>query len=262
MRRVLSAHGCRMVLNINDTDILTQKARGCYRIAGKTLDVKGVPEMRAPRDPTKTVIFTCPALKSIVVLRLKGVISFMWYWIVMFVLAAGSIAMLSVSFISIKKRNDRAVYAGGGGRRGYGPDDDEEIPDAPRRRRRREEDDLRGQDERPRRKKKRQWKIILEDIDSWDKYTFTFYDTVGIGRGKDGSMYEKYLPVAGDGRVSKIHCVIIRRGDKLYLKDEGSRNGTYLNGERLDGPAVIQRDDIIGVGETRFEVQRILRESE
>ena len=75
-------------------------------------------------------------------------------------------------------------------------------------------------------------------------------------------MYEKYLPVAGDGRVSKIHCVIIRRGDKLYLKDEGSRNGTYLNGERLDSPAVIQRDDIIGVGETRFEVQRILRESE
>ena len=66
----------------------------------------------------------------------------------------------------------------------------------------------------------------------------------------------------GDGRVSKIHCVIIHRGDKLYLKDEGSRNGTYLNGERLDGPVVIQRDDIIGVGETRFEVQRILRESE
>ena len=219
MCRVLSAHGCRMVLNINDTDILTQKARGCYRIAGKTLDVNGVPEMRAPRDPTKNVIFTCPALKSIVVLRLKGVISFMWYWIVMFVLAAGSIAMLSVSFISIKKRNDRAVYAGSGGRRG-------------------------------------------EDIDTWDKYTFTFYDTIGIGRGKDGSMYEKYLPVSGDGRVSKIHCVIIRRGDKLYLKDEGSRNGTYLNGERLDSPAVIQRDDIIGVGETRFEVQRILRESE
>ena len=49
--------------------------------------VNCVPGMRAPRDPTKTVIFTCPALKSIVVLRLKGVISFMWYWIVMFVLA-------------------------------------------------------------------------------------------------------------------------------------------------------------------------------
>ena len=213
------------------------------------------------RDSTKTVISTCPSVKSIVVLRLKGVISFMWYWIVMFVLAAGSIAMLAGSFISIKKRNDRAVYAGGG-RRGYVRNDDEDISDAPRRGRRGEEDYPREREDRPRRKKKRQWKIVLEDIDSWDKYTFTFYDTVGIGRGKDGSMYEKYLPVSGDGRVSKLHCVIIHRGDKLYLKDEGSRNGTYLNGERLDGPTVIQRDDIIGVGETRFEVQRILRESE
>lgn len=185
----------------------------------------------------------------------------MWYWIVMFVLAAGSAAMLAVSFSSIKKRNDRAVYVGGG-RRSHAYDDGEEDYDPPRRERRREETRRQEREERPRRKKRRQWKIVLEDIDSWDKYTFTFYETVGIGRGKDGSMYEKYLPVAGDGRVSKIHCVIIHRGDKLYLKDEGSRNGTYLNGERLDGPVVIQRDDIIGVGETRFEVQRILRESE
>ena len=76
------------------------------------------------------------------------------------------------------------------------------------------------------------------------------------------ALYEKYLPIIGDGRVSKLHCAIIHRGDKLYLKDEGSRNGTYLNGERIDRPVVIQRDDIIGIGETRLEVQRILRESE
>ena len=111
----------------------------------------------------------------------------MWYWILMFALAAGCIAMLAVSFHSIKKRSDRAVYAGGG-RHGYGYGGDEDDPDVPQRRRRREEDDLREREERPRRKKKRLWKIILEDIDSWDKYTFTFYDTVGSGRGKDGSM--------------------------------------------------------------------------
>ena len=74
-------------------------------------------------------------------------------------------------------------------------------------------------------------------------------------------MYEKFLPIIGDGRVSKLHCAVIRRGDKLYLKDEGSRNGTYLNGVRIDRPVVIQRDDIIGIGETRLEVQKILRES-
>ena len=188
----------------------------------------------------------------------------MLYWIIMIVLALGCAGMLAGTFISIKKRKSESAQARRRGRRQTDQDyDAEEDYSGARRRTARQSVPPRDEpEEKPRRKKKRQWKIILEDIDSWDKYTFTFYDTVGIGRGKDGSMYEKYLPVAGDGRVSKIHCVIIRRGDKLYLKDEGSRNGTYLNGERLDGPAVIQRDDIIGVGETRFEVQRILRESE
>ena len=188
----------------------------------------------------------------------------MWYWIVMFILIAGSIGMLGVSFSSIKKNKAAAAAASRNGRRRRRDEDaeEEEEYDVPLRRRRRQETEPEEEQERRPRKKKRQWKVILEDIDSWDKYSFTFYDSVGIGRGKDGSMYEKYLPVTGDGRVSKIHCVIIHKGDKLYLKDEGSRNGTYLNGERLEGPVVIQRDDIIGVGESRFEVQRILRESE
>ena len=47
---------------------------------------------------------------------------------------------------------------------------------------------------------------------------------------------------------------------KAYVKGPG--NGTYLNGVRIDRPMEIQRDDIIGVGETRLEVQRILRESD
>ena len=187
----------------------------------------------------------------------------MWYWIVMFILIAGSIGMLGVSFSSIKK--NRAIAGAQADsrrrrRRRTADDLDEDDYDAPSRRRRPGQDA--EEQQRRQRKKKRQWKIILEDIDSWDKYSFTFYDTVGIGRGKDGSMYEKYLPIMGDGRVSKIHCAIIHRGDKLYLKDEGSRNGTYLNGERIDRPVVLQRDDIIGIGETRLEIQRVLRESE
>ena len=118
----------------------------------------------------------------------------MWYWIVMFILIAGSIGMLGVSFSSIKK--NKAIAAAreeGGGRRRRRRDEEEEEDayDAPPRRRRRPEQEPEEQPQKRQRRKKRQWKILLEDIDSWDKYTFTFYDTVGIGRGKDGSMYEK-----------------------------------------------------------------------
>lgn len=184
----------------------------------------------------------------------------MWYWIIMFLLAAGCAGMLAGTFISMKKRKSQSAPSRRKGRRS--PEEDEELYDEPRRpayqpSRRREEPSSKSG-----RKKKRQWKIILEDIDSWEKFSFVFYDTVGIGRGREGKMYEKYLPLTEDKRVSKAHCVIVRRGDQLYLKDEGSRNGTFLNGQRIEGPAELQKDDIIGVGGTRLEVQRVLRESE
>ena len=56
--------------------------------------------------------------------------------------------------------------------------------------------------------------------------------------------------------------MIIQRDDCLYLMDDGSKNGTYLNGILVDRPTEIQREDVIGVGETRLEILRILRESE
>ena len=76
----------------------------------------------------------------------------------------------------------------------------------------------------------------MEDLDTWQKYSFIFYDEVGIGRAKRNDNYEKYLPLHEDGRVSKQHCVIIQRGDCLYLMDDGSKNGTYLNGILVDRP--------------------------
>ena len=193
----------------------------------------------------------------------------MLYWVIIGILIAAIIAVIFFTISKLlKEKKDYNQFE----RRYHSEDDyDDDYDD--------EEDDDEEEDDyepeprcRPVREQaerrtssapaKRRWKIILEDIDSWEKYSFTFCDSVGIGRGKDGSMYERYLPLTSDGRISKLHCVIIHKNDKLYVKDEDSRNGTYLNGVRIDRPMEIQRDDIIGVGETRLEVQRILRESD
>lgn len=107
---------------------------------------------------------------------------------------------------------------------------------------------------------KKQWKIILENLDTWEKSSIIFYDNIGIGRSRTNSEFEKYMSVQDDPRVSKLHCAIIRKEDKLYLKDMGARNGTFLNGKMIKTPIVIQKDDIIGVGGTKIEVKKILRE--
>ncbi len=55
-------------------------------------------------------------------------------------------------------------------------------------------------------------------------------------------------------RVSKRHCQLNRDQGVLKVRDLGSRNGTYLNGERIN-EAVIQPGDYIGVGPITFILQ-------
>ncbi len=49
-------------------------------------------------------------------------------------------------------------------------------------------------------------------------------------------------------RVSRNHAQISRDGDTLTLEDLGSRNGTRLNGAKIDGPTTVKSGDEIGVG--------------
>jgi len=108
--------------------------------------------------------------------------------------------------------------------------------------------------------KKLRWKIILTDPDTLEDYEYIFYDSIGIGRTKNLTDYEEFLMV-NDSRVSKVHCAIVSRNDKLFLRDEGSRNHTFLNGKKLQRPAVIQKDDVIIIGGTRLEIVKIFRET-
>lgn len=199
----------------------------------------------------------------------------MWYWIVMGILIFVAVLLIVIIVVALtkgKKTQDSYDY-------------DEDYEDDL------EEDDYEYEEEyrQPRRVKeaeqrreipeqttpfpasheqesvvkgpvKKQWKLILENLDTWEKFDFIFYDNIGIGRSRNSSEFERFLSVQDDPRVSKLHCAIIRKEDKLYLKDMGSRNGTYLNGHRIQQPIVIQRDDVIGIGETKIEVRKVLRE--
>jgi transcriptional regulator with PAS, ATPase and Fis domain/pSer/pThr/pTyr-binding forkhead associated (FHA) protein len=53
-----------------------------------------------------------------------------------------------------------------------------------------------------------------------------------------------------DERVSRDHCTLEVTPDGVKLRDLGSRNGTWLNGKRLDAPAVLARGDQLAVGES------------
>jgi DNA-binding NtrC family response regulator len=54
-----------------------------------------------------------------------------------------------------------------------------------------------------------------------------------------------YIP---DARISAQHARITRSGKTLHIVDLGSRNGTFVNGRRTDGPTRLVEGDLVMVG--------------
>ena len=59
--------------------------------------------------------------------------------------------------------------------------------------------------------------------------------------------------------VSRRHLRIFYSGWKICIEDLGSRNGTWLNRKRVEGPTIIERGDIIefGAGGPRLTVEDV-----
>ncbi|MGQ9604676.1 MAG: FHA domain-containing protein [Thermogutta sp.] len=87
----------------------------------------------------------------------------------------------------------------------------------------------------------------------------------------NGKFAGKAIPVAGPkffiGRaedcqlrpaselVSRHHCVIIVEGDYVAVRDFGSKNGTYVNGQRVRGEIMLKDGDTLTVGVLEFTVR-------
>ena len=61
--------------------------------------------------------------------------------------------------------------------------------------------------------------------------------------------------LADDKSVSGLHCTIIVRGDALFVKDENSSNGTFLNNVKLTEEQTIKSGDVLEIGRRKFQVQ-------
>lgn len=57
-------------------------------------------------------------------------------------------------------------------------------------------------------------------------------------------------------QVSKSHIELVREGDQIFLQELGSTNGTFINGQRVTGRALLRDGDIIHLAAKEFRFGR------
>ncbi len=71
--------------------------------------------------------------------------------------------------------------------------------------------------------------------------------TLKLGRSESNAI------VLHDDAASRRHAIIQRAEmGELYLLDLGSRNGTFVNGQRVSTPVVLKDNDEIAIGDYRM----------
>ena len=74
-------------------------------------------------------------------------------------------------------------------------------------------------------------------------------EPLSIGRSREAD-----IPLLDD-KVSRVHCGIRLSDGKFYLKDLKARNGTFVNGQRVEDTVEIKAGDRIQIGSTIFVLE-------
>ncbi len=69
-----------------------------------------------------------------------------------------------------------------------------------------------------------------------------------IGRAEDCHLRP------GSELISRHHCALLVEDGYIAVRDFGSKNGTYVNDERVAGERELKNGDLLTVGALRFEV--------
>ncbi len=99
---------------------------------------------------------------------------------------------------------------------------------------------------------KKLYYLSLQNIDKPGvSYKVPIKEVIHIGRmGRD-------INITDDGTVSKAHCDIILRGEILYIKDVGSKNGTRYQNTLVSDETPMVNGGIVKIGKSHYRVELI-----
>ncbi len=90
--------------------------------------------------------------------------------------------------------------------------------------------------------------IVVRGTPQGHRYFLTQDQTI-LGRDPTADI------VVQDANVSRKHAALIKQGESVVIVDQGSSNGTKVNGKACEPgkPVVLAKEDMIGMGTTNFK---------
>lgn len=89
--------------------------------------------------------------------------------------------------------------------------------------------------------------VIAPDDQRGRSYELLDELTVGRAAGCHIALEDRF--------VSQLHARMFRRDDQCFIEDLGSTNGTFLNDEKVTGPALLSKSDRVRIGSVVMELQ-------
>lgn len=85
-----------------------------------------------------------------------------------------------------------------------------------------------------------------------DDHNFRFALLDGLTVGREGDVNVSRLE--GSKFVSRVHATFLKEGDDWYIRDEKSKNFTYVNSVKLEpgSKKVLKNDDLVSLGFLSF----------
>ena len=91
-------------------------------------------------------------------------------------------------------------------------------------------------------------KLILTNRETNDFMIIPLSGENTIGRKPENDL------VLNDTTVSGLHCTILTEEEKVFIRDENSTNGTYVNGNRIAEKTELHPSDKISLGKQEFNI--------
>lgn len=82
-----------------------------------------------------------------------------------------------------------------------------------------------------------------------ESHQITVKDRAAIGRNKSCQ-----LSFDNDSALSGVHCSILYHDGAVFVRDEGSTNGTFVNGVPIVGEFKVEKDDVLLIGSSEFRI--------